>query len=68
MTGLGQVLPGSAEPAPDRRHPNEPALGETVRLVLRYLEIWSVTLDVAILWKTLAAAVRGPARHPRRTA
>jgi lipopolysaccharide/colanic/teichoic acid biosynthesis glycosyltransferase len=59
VTGLRQVMPTSSE----RHHTNEPALGETVRLVLRYLEIWSVTLDVAILWKTLAAA----ARHPRRT-
>jgi exopolysaccharide biosynthesis polyprenyl glycosylphosphotransferase len=32
---------------------------ETVRLDLRYVENWSLTLDLQILWKTLAAVLRG---------
>jgi exopolysaccharide biosynthesis polyprenyl glycosylphosphotransferase len=32
---------------------------ETVRLDLRYVENWSLVLDLQILWKTLAAVLRG---------
>lgn len=32
---------------------------ESVRLDLRYVENWSLALDVVILWKTLSAVVRG---------
>jgi len=32
---------------------------ESVRLDLRYVENWSLTLDVMILWRTLFAVVRG---------
>jgi Bacterial sugar transferase len=32
---------------------------ETVRLDLRYVENWSVTLDLTILWKTINAVTRG---------
>ena len=32
---------------------------ETVRLDLRYVENWSVSLDLAILWKTVNAVLRG---------
>jgi exopolysaccharide biosynthesis polyprenyl glycosylphosphotransferase len=32
---------------------------ETVRLDLRYVENWSFTLDLQILWKTWSAVVRG---------
>lgn len=31
---------------------------ESVRLDLRYVENWSLTMDVVILWKTLSAVVR----------
>jgi lipopolysaccharide/colanic/teichoic acid biosynthesis glycosyltransferase len=30
-----------------------------VRLDLRYVENWSVTLDLTILWKTVNAVARG---------
>jgi exopolysaccharide biosynthesis polyprenyl glycosylphosphotransferase len=32
---------------------------ESVRLDLRYVENWSLTLDMQILWKTLSAVLRG---------
>jgi exopolysaccharide biosynthesis polyprenyl glycosylphosphotransferase len=32
---------------------------ESVRLDLRYVENWSFTLDLMILWKTMSAVVRG---------
>ncbi len=32
---------------------------ESVRLDLRYVENWSLTLDLQILWKTLSAVLRG---------
>ena len=32
---------------------------DSVRLDLRYVENWSLMLDLQILWKTLSAVVRG---------
>jgi lipopolysaccharide/colanic/teichoic acid biosynthesis glycosyltransferase len=32
---------------------------ESVRLDLRYVENWSLALDLQILWKTLAAVMHG---------
>ena len=32
---------------------------ESVRLDLRYVENWSLTLDIQILWKTWSAVIRG---------
>jgi lipopolysaccharide/colanic/teichoic acid biosynthesis glycosyltransferase len=32
---------------------------EAVRLDLRYVENWSLTLDLLILWKTVAVVLRG---------
>ena len=32
---------------------------ESVRLDIRYVENWSVALDVQILWKTCSAVIRG---------
>jgi lipopolysaccharide/colanic/teichoic acid biosynthesis glycosyltransferase len=32
---------------------------EAVRLDIRYVENWSVVLDLQILWKTCAAVIRG---------
>jgi exopolysaccharide biosynthesis polyprenyl glycosylphosphotransferase len=48
MTGLWQVS-GRADLSWD----------ESVRLDLRYVENWSLMLDLQILWKTWAAVVRG---------
>ena len=48
MTGLWQVN-GRSDLAWD----------ESVRLDLRYVETWSLMLDLQILWKTWAAVVRG---------
>lgn len=48
MTGLWQVS-GRADLSWE----------ESVRLDLRYVENWSLTLDVQILWKTWSAVVRG---------
>jgi exopolysaccharide biosynthesis polyprenyl glycosylphosphotransferase len=48
MTGLWQVSGRS-----------ELSWEETVRLDLRYVENWSVTLDVLILWKTVNAVICG---------
>ncbi len=48
MTGLWQVS-GRSDLSWD----------ETVRLDLRYVENWSIALDVMILWKTLGAVCRG---------
>ncbi|MFD0801376.1 sugar transferase, partial [Streptomonospora algeriensis] len=48
MTGLWQVSGRS-----------ELSWEESVRLDLRYVENWSLTLDVQILWKTWSAVVRG---------
>jgi exopolysaccharide biosynthesis polyprenyl glycosylphosphotransferase len=48
MTGLWQVSGRS-----------ELSWQETVRLDLRYVENWSVTLDLAIMWKTVNAVIRG---------
>jgi exopolysaccharide biosynthesis polyprenyl glycosylphosphotransferase len=48
MTGLWQVSGRS-----------ELSWEETVRLDLRYVENWSVTLDLSILWKTVNAVRRG---------
>jgi lipopolysaccharide/colanic/teichoic acid biosynthesis glycosyltransferase len=47
---------------------DDSALDEAVRLVLRYLESWSVALDAAIIGRTLAAVLRAPAEDPRRAA
>ena len=48
MTGLWQVK-GRADLPWD----------EAVRLDLRYVENWSLTLDLQILWKTCAAVIKG---------
>ena len=32
---------------------------ESVRLDLRYVENWSLALDLQIMWKTIAAFLRG---------
>ena len=32
---------------------------ESIRLDVRYVENWSLMLDLHILWKTLSAVVRG---------
>jgi exopolysaccharide biosynthesis polyprenyl glycosylphosphotransferase len=48
MTGLWQINGRS-----------ELSWEETVRLDLRYVENWSVTLDLTILWKTVNAVIRG---------
>ena len=32
---------------------------EAERLDIRYVETWSAALDLQILWKTLAAVIRG---------
>ena len=32
---------------------------ETVRLDLRYVENWSLALDLVIIWKTAGAVLRG---------
>jgi lipopolysaccharide/colanic/teichoic acid biosynthesis glycosyltransferase len=48
MTGLWQVSGRSDLP-----------WDEAVRLDLRYIENWSLALDTQILWKTIAAVVRG---------
>jgi exopolysaccharide biosynthesis polyprenyl glycosylphosphotransferase len=48
MTGLWQVSGRS-----------ELSWEETVRLDLRYVENWSITLDLVILWKTINAVTRG---------
>jgi exopolysaccharide biosynthesis polyprenyl glycosylphosphotransferase len=48
MTGLWQVSGRS-----------ELSWEETVRLDLRYVENWSITLDCMILWKTINAVTRG---------
>jgi lipopolysaccharide/colanic/teichoic acid biosynthesis glycosyltransferase len=49
MTGLWPALP-------DR---DELPLDDAVRLVLRYLQSWSITLDLTIAWRTVAAVLRG---------
>ena len=41
---------------------------ESVRLDLRYVENWSLTLDLMILWKTMSAVVRGAAPTDPRPA
>jgi exopolysaccharide biosynthesis polyprenyl glycosylphosphotransferase len=48
MTGLWQVSGRS-----------DLSWEESVRLDLRYVENWSLTLDVQILWKTWSAVIRG---------
>ncbi|MFB9967634.1 sugar transferase [Sinosporangium siamense] len=48
MTGLWQVSGRS-----------DLSWEESVRLDLRYVENWSLTLDLQILWKTWAAVIRG---------
>ncbi|WP_407659508.1 sugar transferase [Lipingzhangella rawalii] len=48
MTGLWQVSGRS-----------DLSWEESVRLDLRYVENWSLTLDVQILWKTCSAVIRG---------
>ena len=35
---------------------------ESVRLDLRYVENWSLALDVQVLWKTVSALMRGSGR------
>jgi lipopolysaccharide/colanic/teichoic acid biosynthesis glycosyltransferase len=32
---------------------------ESVRIDIRYVENWSLTLDLMIMWRTLGAVVRG---------
>jgi lipopolysaccharide/colanic/teichoic acid biosynthesis glycosyltransferase len=48
MTGLWQVSGRS-----------DLSWEESVRLDLRYVESWSLTLDLQILWKTWSAVARG---------
>jgi exopolysaccharide biosynthesis polyprenyl glycosylphosphotransferase len=48
LTGLWQVSGRS-----------DLSLEESTRVDLRYVENWSLALDVTILWKTLSAVVRG---------
>ncbi len=48
MTGLWQVSGRS-----------DLSWEESVRLDLRYVENWSLTLDIQILWKTWSAVIRG---------
>ena len=48
MTGLWQVSGRS-----------DLSWAESVRLDLYYVENWSLSLDVMILWKTLFAVLRG---------
>jgi lipopolysaccharide/colanic/teichoic acid biosynthesis glycosyltransferase len=48
MTGLWQISGRSDLP-----------WDEAVRLDLRYVENWSLALDLLILWKTVAAVIRG---------
>ncbi len=48
MTGLWQVSGRS-----------DLSWEETVRLDLRYVENWSVALDLTILWKTVNAVLGG---------
>jgi lipopolysaccharide/colanic/teichoic acid biosynthesis glycosyltransferase len=48
MTGLWQVSGRS-----------DLSWEESVRLDLRYIENWSLVLDLQILWKTVAAVARG---------
>jgi exopolysaccharide biosynthesis polyprenyl glycosylphosphotransferase len=48
LTGLWQVSGRSDLP-----------WDEAVRLDLRYVENWSLTLDMQILWKTMSAVIRG---------
>jgi lipopolysaccharide/colanic/teichoic acid biosynthesis glycosyltransferase len=36
-----------------------PRQEESVRLDLRYVENWSLLMDLLILWKTLAAVLSG---------
>ena len=48
MTGLWQVSGRS-----------DLSWEESVRLDLRYVENWSLTLDLQILWKTWSAVARG---------
>jgi exopolysaccharide biosynthesis polyprenyl glycosylphosphotransferase len=38
---------------------------ESVRLDLRYVENWSFTLDLMILWKTMSTVARGRGAGPR---
>jgi lipopolysaccharide/colanic/teichoic acid biosynthesis glycosyltransferase len=54
VTGLRQMHPAGDDGV---------ALDETVRLVMRYLEGWSAGLDLAILGRTAAAALRRPVRR-----
>ena len=51
LTGLWQIS-GRSDLAWD----------DSVRLDLRYVENWSFTLDLMILWKTMSAVVRRPRR------
>jgi lipopolysaccharide/colanic/teichoic acid biosynthesis glycosyltransferase len=48
LTGLWQVS-GRADLSWD----------DSVRLDLRYVDNWSITLDLQILWKTVRAVIRG---------
>jgi lipopolysaccharide/colanic/teichoic acid biosynthesis glycosyltransferase len=48
MTGLWQVSGRS-----------DLSWEESVRLDLRYVENWSLALDMQILWKTVSAVLRG---------
>jgi lipopolysaccharide/colanic/teichoic acid biosynthesis glycosyltransferase len=48
ITGLWQVSGRSDLP-----------YDEAVRLDVRYVENWSVALDLQILWKTCSAVIRG---------
>jgi len=54
MTGLGELYEQSTLPWEDR-----------LRLDMYYVENWSITGDVIILWRTARAAARRGAR-PRR--
>ena len=48
LTGLWQI-----------RGRSDLSWDESIRLDLRYVENWSFTLDLMILWKTMSTVVRG---------
>jgi exopolysaccharide biosynthesis polyprenyl glycosylphosphotransferase len=52
LTGLWQV-----------NHRSDLSWDDSVRLDLRYVENWSFSLDLSILWKTIAVLVREPGAY-----